>query len=376
MSLWAIAYAECLNKDTHISPYEDKEELLRRVNLKEKTTKHQMVALLQVLEEDYPDVVFHYGLTSEDIMHNARWTQVHLLIRAINELLREVEMSIREYEKQVSIPVLAHTHGQAATPVNLGAYLRAKCRRLNLVIPEYRLGGSNGQLTALRLVTRLADFKELAQSWSKKVLYRLPDLEKIAITVPTAKQGLLQLGPSNEATLLSGVAVATKMRALSRALWDHCQRKILFYHTGTFQAGSSAMPHKINPIDFENSEGALTNAITLLFNGFEANSDTRGLRDLSNSIINRQMIEGWIYLYLGLKSLIKGLGKTVYSEDAILKELRANPDCLTEILRYYLQEKEGKEDPYWELKQNPPKNFDETIKRMGEWGELLLRQKL
>jgi adenylosuccinate lyase len=354
--------------------YSDRQALARRVSVKEQVTKHQMVALNQVLEEDYPDVSFHYGLTSEDIMHNARWTQVHLCILVINELLREVEIAIREYEKQLPTAILAHTHGQPATPVFVGPYLRAKCRRIGLVVPEYRLGGSNGQLTALQLISGITDFKPMATAWTKKVLYRLAQLEKINIVTPTPAQGLLQLGPSNEATLLSGVAVAVKMRALARALWDHCQRKLLLYESGAGQAGSSAMPHKVNPIDFENAEGAFTNAERILLNAFEANSDTRGLRDLSNSIINRQMLEGWAYLYLGLKGLTRGMSKTTYSPDRAVEELRENPECLTEVLRYYLQEKEGLADPYWELKQNPPGDFDETVKRLGTWGDFLIRK--
>lgn len=375
MSLWSLTYAEVLNDELHLPMYPDRQLLAKRVLVKEQITKHQMVALLQILEEDHQDVTFHYGLTSEDIMHNARWTQVHLCILAINDLLREVELSIREYEKQVPMAILAHTHGQPATPVFVGPYLRAKCRRINLILPEYRLGGSNGQLTALRLISKISDFKEMSTVWSKKIAYRLPQLEKVNIITPTTTHGLLQLGPSNEATLLSGVAVTVKMRALARALWDHCQRKLLLYETGVGQAGSSAMPHKVNPIDFENAEGAFTIAEKVLLSAFEANSDTRGLRDLSNSIINRQMLEGWVYLYLGLRSLTRGMSKTVYSTERVMEELRENPECLTEILRYYLQECEGHADPYWELKQNPPKDFDATMERLGSWGDFLTRQR-
>jgi adenylosuccinate lyase len=375
MSLWSLTYAEVLNNDLHLPMYPDRQLLAKRVSVKEQVTKHQMVALIQVLEEDYPEVSFHYGLTSEDIMHNARWTQVHLCILMINDLLREVELAIREYEKQLPVAILAHTHGQPATPVFIGPYLRAKCRRIGLVLPEYRLGGSNGQLTALRLISGLSDFKDMATAWSKKVAYRLAQLERVQIVTPTDTHGLLQLGPSNEATLLSGVATAVKMRALARALWDHCQRKLLLYESSSGQAGSSAMPHKVNPIDFENAEGAFTIAEKTLLTAFEANSDTRGLRDLSNSIINRQMLEGWVYLYHGLKSLTRGMSKTIYSHERAVGELRENPECLTEILRYYLQEREGHADPYWELKQNPPTDFNSTMERLGPWKDFLVRRR-
>jgi len=370
MHLWSLAYAECTNNETYLPAYENREELYRRVQVKEKVCKHQMVAVLQVLEEDFPDVVFHYGLTSEDIMHNARCTQVVLSINLINLVLKEVEAGIREFEKEVTIPILAHTHGQPATPVRLGPYLRGKAKYLNLVKPEFRLGGSNGQLTALRYASKMTDCKDLAQGWLKKIQQRIDGLEEIQVCIPNDRIGLLQIGPSNDATFLSGISLVVKMRSLTRALWDHCYRKILFPSSEILQSGSSAMPHKINPIDFENAEGCFSNAYHILLNSFESNVDSRGLRDLSNSVVNRQMIEGWVYLYLGLKSLTKGMSKSSYSIDRILYELRQNPECLTELLRYYMQVEEGRDDPYWDLKKNPPNNFDNTIKRMENWSVL------
>jgi len=367
MSVWSLSYAECANTGTYLPVYTDRNELYRRVCAKERTTKHQVVALNQVLEEDHPDVVFHYGLTSEDLSHNSRWTQVDLVISKVSHLLRDLVQHVAVLAESVHTPVLAHTHGQAATPVMLGAYLKAKLKHLPIVRPQFRLGGSNGQLTALRYATGLNDFNNLANNWLKRVKHHVRGLESTHIIVPTEDCGLLQVGPSNDATLLTAISVCLKTRALARALWDHCYRGILTSASSSGQAGSSAMPHKVNPIELENAEGCFSNAYHTFINALEANSDSRGLRDLSNSVVNRQMQEGWCYLFLGLNSLITGVSKSVYRKDLIIKELKANPGCLSELLRYYMQAVEGRADPYWDLKDNPPTDFDETIKRMSEW---------
>ena len=367
MSIWSQAYAECTNPGIYIPIYTNKKDLYRRVSKKEVATKHQMVALLQVLQEDYPDVTFHYGLTSEDIMHQARWTQIAILNSRLNVVMKDIESAIKTLEFDISTPILAHTHGQPATPVELGPYLRAKIRRLSLISPEFRLGGSNGQLSILKQIYPGMKLDELALAWAKRISELIPELDRIQVITPTAKVGLLQHGPSNEATIMSMISTVLKYRALARALWDHCQRGVLVLMSGNEQAGSSAMPHKVNPVNYELSEGCFSNAYHILLNGLEANSDSRGLRDLSNSVVNRQLVEAWVWAYLGLKSLLRGMETSVYSQDAVVRELKANPECLTEYLRYYILENERGTDPYWELKKNPPKDWDVTMKRMENW---------
>lgn len=367
MSEWSLSYAECTNENTYLPSYPDKSQLFDRVTNKEKYCHHQMVALKQVLESDFPDVNFHFGLTSEDIMHNARWTQVSILINYIESLLKDIDSEIKKFESQVDSFVLAHTHGQSATPIELGPYLRAKFRRLNIVRPDFRLGGSNGQLTILKMISGKNDFRDFAAKWSNNLLKRVPQLANIHIECPNNKIALLQIGPTNEATFASAICIILKARSLARALWDHCQRGILTVDSQKDQAGSSAMPHKVNPIAFENAEGCFSNAYHILLNALEANSDSRGLRDLSNSVVNRNSSDGWVYFYLGLKSLAQGMRSSRYNQEKIISELKSHPECLTELLRYYLICEEDQLDPYWTLKENPPANYETTIARMKNW---------
>lgn len=370
MSVWSISYAEITNDNCFLPLYENREELYDRVKKYEVETKHQMTALIKVLQKDYPKVVFHLGLTSEDIMHNSRCLQMNLIIDKIYEQIGLVDEQLNRISSPVTFPILAHTHGQPATPIHLAPYLRAKCRDIFLSKANYRLGGSNGQLTILKKISKGTDFTKLGEYWMKRTSEKMRNsfvFDDSTIIVPTDKIGLMQVGPHNDATFLSGMSLCLKFRALARAFWDHASRGILKVSTGAYQTGSSAMPTKVNPILFENAEGCFSIAYNTFQTALEANCDSRGLRDLSNSIINRQVLDGWAFLYLGIKGLVKGMEQADYNVDACIKELHDHPECLGELLRYYIIEHGDGKDPYFEIKNNPPKDFQETLDRMPGW---------
>ena len=120
------------------------------------------------------------------------------------------------------------------------------------------------------------------------------------------------------------------------------------------------MPHKVNPIHFENAEGCFNNAYSIFQNSLVANIDTRGLRDLSGSVSNRFGLESLVWLYLGLDSLLTGIYKSEYDSAAIHSELIQYPECLTEMYRYHRYAKEGS-DCYFELKDNPVKDYEAIL---------------
>lgn len=369
MSVWSITFAELTNEKTFIPLYEDREVLYDRVKIAESETKHQMTALLKVLKNDYPNTKFHFGITSEDIMANSRCLQQNLIIQQIYELIGKLDRAISEISSGINFPILGHTHGQSATPINVESYLRAKCRDIYLNKCDYRLGGSNGQLSILKHIYPKENFNNFANTWKNRTAKKINNtfvFDDTEIIVPNDKIGLLQVGPHNDACYLSAMSMSLKLRALARAFWDHASRGILNVGTTSTQTGSSAMPTKINPILFENAEGCFTISYQTMTTALEANCDSRGLRDLSNSVVNRQVLDGWAFLYLGLNNLIKGIEQASYDSLACIKELEDNPECLGEYLRYYLM-MNGYEDPYFEIKNNPPKNFKETLKRMHGW---------
>ena len=377
MARWSIEYVNTVFP-ADILHYTDEKKLYERVQAYEKVTKHQMTALLAVLREDYPGIKFHWGLTSEDIMHNARWSQIiqatMITLDEVNKVVRGINTVCHERPWEGFLPdILAHTHGQPATPVDCAQYLRAKFMPIKFEPPEFRMGGSNGQLTAWKRLFPNQDADEVANRWMRNMISRFfmgPRYPIFVMTTPDDQIGLLQHGPSNHKHLLSCIGNVLRLRSLARALWDHCYRGILVLDSDDGQTGSSAMPHKVNPLDFEQAEGALSNAYHIFQGALEANCDSRGLRDLSNSIVNRHLTDAYAYMYLGLNSIVRGLEKSQYSVERIRKELEAHPECLSELVRYYRVEIKGEDDEvvYKDLKMNPPKNLGESVEELRAHG--------
>lgn len=371
MARWSIEYVNTIYP-TDIPHYTDEKKLYERVQAYEKVTKHQMTALLKILKEDHPTIKFHMGLTSEDIMHNARWSQIIQVIMVLND---EVGKIVKSIDKTChGLPaILAHTHGQPATPVNCSKYLKAKFLPAKFHPPEFRMGGSNGQLTAWRHVFPAFSASEVADVWMTAMVSKFfvgPKHPTFVISTPGVDVGLLQHGPSNQQCLLSCIGNALRFRSLARALWDHCYRGILEFKSTEGQTGSSAMPHKVNPLDFEQAEGAFSNAYHILIGALEANSDSRGLRDLSNSIVNRNLPDAFAYLFLGLESLVRGIGNAEYSHTKIIEEVQRHPECISEMVRYFRSEIKGEDDEvvYKDLKDSPPDDFWVYLHKMEQAG--------
>ncbi len=372
MSRWSIEYVNMMF-NLNVPHYNDELELFRRVDEYEKITKHQMTALLKVLAEDHPDIKFHWGLTSEDIMHNARWSQASQVISVIYSELERVEVAIEDLADSMGSDILAHTHGQPATPVDCYKYLRGKyALGVGFDFPSFRMGGSNGQLTAWRALFPHLSSEDCAHVWLKAVRTKffIDKESPICIETPNEFIGLLQHGPSNSECILSCIGSALHLRALARALWDHCYRGVLVVKTEENQTGSSAMPHKVNPLDFEQAEGAFSNAYHIFLGTLEANADSRGLRDLSNSIVNRSLPDAFAYIFLGVSALVRGANNSHYSMTKVTSELEQHPECLSELVRYCRVEKRGELDEtvYKDLKNNPPTDFRRTIEELKNEG--------
>ena len=168
------------------------------------------------------------------------------------------------------------------------------------------------------------------------------------------------MGPEHALPILVAMSNADVGVGLAQTYWDHASRGVLRLKTGDEQTGSSAMPHKINPIVFEQAEGAFKVAASTFLDLYKSNINSRGLRDLSGSIINRRGLEAWAYLYLGVINLQEGVSTSSYNQDAIKNELRSHPECLTELVRYKQYMESGSDD-YFGLKERPPVDFETTF---------------
>lgn len=360
MYLWSIAYSNLFHDfklrwaDAQLNE-EGKEKLAQEVaTIEETETQHQMTALIKILNKKFPNRRFHYGITSEDIMHNARWTQVYFLMEHIENLVHDVYANVISAQRNDHV-ILEFTHGQPATPVILSKFLQSKF--VEEFIEDYtdkiryRIGGSNGQSPIINLS------KEQVRELEKEMQGLLGNsgFESKIVT-----DGITQVGPSNGEVLAFMAFTSLRCRNLAKTYWDHASRGILRIETASTQTGSSAMPHKVNPIRFENAEGNFTLAYHGFLTMLEANSESRGLRDLSNSVVNRNLCEPFIYMILGLSSMKEGLKTSRYSREYIIKEMESHPECLTEFVRYRKWEEE-QSDSYFDLKNNPPSNLQMTL---------------
>lgn len=350
MAHWACAWVYA-RSDTLIDLEGHYEALVQEAVAQEKITNHQVIGLLNALKklfgEKYP---WHLGLTSEDLIHNARCTQMSFITMRINESLSQVNSLIQKLD---NLEILEFTHGQPATPVRLIPFLSAKLDHRELPLPSFRLGGCNGQLTALRAYSE-DDLYSLAKSYIEAIQIYFPNLI-VDLKYPP-KDNLLQIYPANSDFYTAYMVKSLFLKTFSKTLWDHASRKILKLKVSKEYCGSSAMPHKVNPIHFENAEGCFNNAYAIIQNSLVTNIDTRGLRDLSGSVCNRFGIEGLVWVYLGLDSLISGLKNSSYSLSNIQEEFKRYPECLTELYRYHRYSKEGK-DYYYELKETPVTDY-------------------
>jgi hypothetical protein len=285
MSVWSIAYAECINEGLYLPHYQDRDDLFRRVLVKRKFEPDLMKALLLVLDEDHPDVTFHFSLGNEDIYHNARYTQICQVLDLLQGKLREVEVGIREYEKQVPI---------SQSKMNLGPFLRGKMRHLSLIKPEFRFGGEDGQLTELKKMAELDNPQSLADAWLKKVQKILKSLDLACMFYPTPKVALCNTGPVNDSTYVTCLSVCLNLKNLADELHSH------------MASGELKAIAKLDSEHFKTSAINLKTSYELISKLYyiSASGRSQKISDFS---------EAWAYLYLGVASVSEGIHKTMYS---------------------------------------------------------------
>jgi len=231
-SVWCVCYAECTNEDTYLSTIENRKDLFAKVT--KSSPKNLYRALTEVLETLHPHIIFNYGLHPHDIEFNAAFTQVYIIQNHINNSLRTIDSYFREYERQCSIPLIEY-HDPAnllpAASLSIAPYLRSKFKSIPMVHPEFRLVGSNGALQELKAASGLEDCKALSAAWAKKINQRIPELDTIVIQYPGAKVVLGTLGVSNNASLMSGVDLCSKISALALTMAEHVRRRVATYYT-------------------------------------------------------------------------------------------------------------------------------------------------
>ena len=322
----------------------------------ETVTNHDVKAVEYFLRDEFTKLglgsaleFIHFGLTSQDINNTA----IPLSLKeAMADILHPALARVRGYlaERAAAwgpVPLLARTHGQPASPTRLGkeievfvARLDGQLALLNQVPYAAKFGGATGGFNAHFVAYPGTDWHRFAKQFVEKTL-------GLTRTFPTT-----QIEPyDNLAAFCDGVKrLNTILIDLCRDVWQYIAMGYFRQTIKAGEVGSSAMPHKVNPIDFENAEGNLGLANALLEHFAAKLPISRLQRDLTDSTVLRNLGVPLGHVLIALNSLQRGLGKLALDEAALTRDLEANWAVVAEGIQTILR-RENYPDPYNALKQ-------------------------
>ena len=336
----------------------------QRVKDIEKTTNHDVKAVEYFLKEKLSAALFpnrtieqsnnrtilefiHFGCTSEDINNMSHALMLRdgqkVLRGAMDEMTAKIVEMAKAYAK---VPMLAHTHGQPASPTTVGKELAVVSQRLKrqageidrLVMPA-KMNGAVGNFNAHLSAYPDVDWEKL----SAKVIRALGLRQNRLTTQIESHDGIAELFDAIQrwnSVLLD----------FDRDVWMYVSMGYFKQRTVKGEIGSSTMPHKVNPIDFENSEGNLGLANAVM--GFMARklAISRMQRDLTDSTTLRNMGVGFGYTLIAIRSTQKGLGKLELNVERLADDLDHNWEVLAEPIQTVMR-KVGMDHPYERLKE-------------------------
>ena len=343
----------------------------------ESVTNHDVKAVEYFIKEKFDHLglskykeFIHFGLTSQDINNTATplmWKDALQLIYI--PALDELHSLIDQYAKAwKNIPMLAKTHGQPASPTRLGkemgvfAYrLKVQIEALKAIPHTAKFGGATGNFNAHHLAYPQIDWKEVSTMFLDKKLGLMRE------EVTTQISNYDQLAASFDALKRIHVILID----FCRDLWQYISMEYFKQKIKEGEVGSSAMPHKVNPIDFENAEGNLGIANAIPEHLATKLPVSRLQRDLTDSTVIRNIGVPLSHGLIAIKSTTKGLGKLLLNEEAISRDLENNWAVVAEGIQTILR-REGYPKPYEALKaltrtnahitKESISNFIETLK--------------
>ena len=325
-----------------------------RVKEIEKTTNHDVKAVEYHIKEQFDRIglsawkeFIHFGLTSQDINNTAQPLMLkealeNEYIPALKEVLAILSADALEWK---DIPMLAKTHGQPATPTRLGKEIMVFVARLKEQLRQFaelsypaKFGGATGNMNAHKVAYPQIDWKSFADGFVSSL-------------------GLKRSFPTTQIDHYDNLAavfdclrrINTILIDLCRDIWTYISMEYFRQKVVKGEVGSSAMPHKVNPIDFENAEGNLGMANAVLTFLSMKLPISRLQRDLTDSTVQRNIGVPVAHGMIALASLKKGLGKLILNKEAIDADLHRNWAVVAEALQTILR-REGYPNPYETLK--------------------------
>lgn len=321
----------------------------------ESVTNHDVKAVEYYIKEAFDTLnlswakeFVHFGLTSQDINNTAFPMMLRGALKEVFEpaISRVLELLRKYTHEWAEIPMLARTHGQPASPTRLGKEFGVYVYRLEEQLKLYhaipfgaKFGGATGNFNAHHVAYPEIDWKQFGNYFVASL-----GLEREQITTQISNYDHL-------AALLESIArINTILVDLARDVWMYISMGYFKQRIKAGEVGSSAMPHKVNPIDFENAEGNLMLSSSIALFLASKLPISRLQRDLTDSTVIRNEGLPLGYTLIALKSLEKGLGKILLNEDAIAHDLQSNYEVVAEALQTILR-REGYPNPYETLKQ-------------------------
>jgi adenylosuccinate lyase len=323
----------------------------QRVKEIEKTTNHDVKAVEYYIKEKFDQLgigaykeFIHFGLTSQDINNTAMplalkeaWDAI--MKPALQQLAGELTAKSQTWK---NVPMLARTHGQPASPTRLGKELFVFVMRLTRQIQMLetvpyaaKFGGATGNFNAHLVAYPQIDWIDFADRLVNETL----GLSRTRITT--------QIEPYDHLAAFCDnlKRINTILIDLCRDLWAYISMDYFKQQIKAGEIGSSAMPHKVNPIDFENAEGNLGIANALLGHLAEKLPISRLQRDLTDSTVSRNLGVPLAHTLIAFKSIQRGLGKLLLNEHALASDLQNNWAVVAEGIQNILR-REGYPKPY------------------------------
>lgn len=347
----------------------------QRIKEIERITNHDVKAVEYYIKEQFDALglsdekeFVHFGLTSQDINNTAfplmiREAVERVFLPEFGGLIDQLQFYANEWK---DVSMLARTHGQPASPTRLGKEievyvyrLQEQLKTLENIPHTAKFGGATGNFNAHVVAYPQHDWKRFAVEFVRSL-----GLEREAFTTQI----------SNYDQLAALFDVLTRINVilidLARDFWMYISMDYFKQQIRAGEVGSSAMPHKVNPIDFENAEGNLGLANSIY--GFLARKlpISRLQRDLTDSTVLRNVGVPLAHSMIALKSLRKGLGKVLLNKEALYRDLEHNWAVVAEALQTILR-REGYPKPYEALKELTRTNTAITEKSIYDFIESL-----
>ena len=352
------------------------EDDARRIKEHESVTNHDVKAVEYFLKERFDALglekwkeFIHFGLTSQDINNTSVPMSVkdalhEVFLPLLDELIAALEARAGEWK---DIPMLAKTHGQPASPTRLGkeikvfAYrLRTQLKALDAVPVSGKFGGATGNFNAHLIAFPDIDWR----AFGARFLGEKLGIEREEYTTQISNY-------DNLAALFDAMArINNIILDLDRDMWMYVSMEYFKQRIKAGEVGSSAMPHKVNPIDFENSEGniGMANAI---FGHLAAKLPVSRLqRDLTDSTVLRNIGVPMAHTLIAIASTMKGLGKLLLNREAIDRDLDNTWSVVAEAMQTILR-REGYPKPYETLKALTRTNTHVTAESIAAFVETL-----